>query len=265
VLSGRVVEYQGKTYHAGCYETAGPRCGVCAGTLRGSFVTLGEGFTYHRECFEATPRCEGCGLPAAGARGQASRWPDGRVTCEVCRKEAVTDPATAALVCEDARSALAGTLGLEVRVPTPVVLVAKPALLGLAGELAHPNLKALTVVEEEVVPGAVRGPRSYRINVLSGLPRGALIGVLGHEVFHVLQSEASNRERDPALREGSANYAQLRILEGRKDVQRARFLEQDKDPIYGEGLRRFERLVKERGEREAIDLGLRAAAFPEGF
>ncbi|MEZ0230632.1 MAG: hypothetical protein ACAI25_18570, partial [Planctomycetota bacterium] len=157
-------------------EKAEPRCGVCAGRVQGSYVTLGEGFDYHSKCWEATPRCEGCGFPAGGPRGPAARWRDGRITCVTCKGEAVLDAGEAKRVLEEARAVMKAQLGLDLgRIEVPIKLVTKQELIIAAEELGQPAIKALTVVREES-PGhdGARGARTYKILALFGLPRPAL-------------------------------------------------------------------------------------------
>ncbi len=266
-IERRYIELDGKKYHPDCYERVGPHCGVCQKSVQGSYVTLGDGLDYHPRCWETTPRCEGCGLAAGGLRGPAARWRDGRVTCTVCKAEAVVELADARRVLADARALVKEHLGLDLgKIETPIELVGKPQLIAAAEELGQPAIKALTVVREEG-PGqdGVRGARTYKILALFGLPRPALVGILGHELFHVVQSEATPDERDAAFREGAANYVQVTLLRARGEHTRARLLERDTDPTYGEGLRRFERLVKAKGQQDALRIGIRSIAFPPGF
>jgi hypothetical protein len=266
-ITGREVEIGGRHYHPSCYDLGGARCAICGEVIHGSYVMLGEGFEYHTSCWDSAPRCEGCGLPAAGKRGPATRWKDGRVTCAVCRREAVLDAGDAAKVESEARSLVERELGLSFgKIEVPVKLVSRSELLAEAQDVGQPAIKALTVAREEApASDGTRGKRSYRIAVLYGLPRPLLVGILGHELFHVLQMESSSADRDPAFREGSANFVEVIVLRARGEETRARLLERDTDPIYGEGLRRFERLVAARGRAEALRLGVSSIAFPEGY
>jgi hypothetical protein len=265
-IEGPAVEWRRQGYHPACYDRVGPVCGVCRTVIHGRHVVLGRELAYHETCLESSPRCEGCGLPTEGERGGALRWDDGRITCRTCRLDAAVDSSDARQACLAARSSLRQLLGLDLgSIDTPVTLVSKPELLARAGALAHPALKALTECDEQIPGDGTRGERHYRIYVLSGLPRAGLVGVLSHELFHVLQSEATAHGSEPPLREGAANYVQVRVLRARGEELRARLLEEDRDPVYGDGLRRIERLAGEKGESAAIQAGLRAARFPEGY
>lgn len=265
-VRGEAIEWRSKTYHPACYERVGPHCGVCRKLIYGRHVVLAATLAYHDECLALAPRCESCGLPAAGERGDGGRWEDGRVTCRLCRSEAVLDAPDARQVCLGARNRLRELLGLDLgSVETPVVLASSHELAKRAGSLAHEGLKALTEVEERGGGDGARGERRYRIFVLYGLSRAGMRGVLAHELVHVLQAEATAAALEPALREGAANFVQVRVLRAGGDEVRAKLLEEDKDPVYGEGLRRFERLARDRGERAALEVGLRGPAFPGGY
>jgi hypothetical protein len=262
------VEFDGRPYHPACFERAGPRCGVCGEALTGRrVVAFGPGLDYHESCFTSALRCEVCGFPAVGDRGPAATLADGRRTCAECARTAVNDAAKAQSALGEARALLASELGLEVgSIQVPVALVSRSKLLEQAAEVGEPAIQALTVAREEAPSGdGARGVRGYRIVALYGIPRRALVAILGHELFHVLQVEASPAERDAAFREGSANYIQVVLLRAQGEEPRARLLESVSDSTYGKGLRRFEQLVRARGRTEGLSLGLRAVAFPEGF
>jgi hypothetical protein len=268
-LAASRVEFDGRPYHAACFERAGPRCGVCAEALSPAsrVVAFGPGHDYHESCFTSALRCEVCGFPAVGERGPATTLADGRRTCAECARTAVNDSAKAQTALVEARSLLASELGLELgSIQVPVALVSRQKLLEQAAEVGEPAIQALTVAREDAPSGdGARGPRGYRIAALHGIPRHALVAILGHELYHVLQCEASPAERDAAFREGAANYVQVVLLRAQGEEPRARLLESVSDATYGKGLRRFEQLVRARGRAEALSLGIHAVAFPEGF
>ncbi len=240
------------------------RCAICGALLDARPVDLGPGFAYHTSCWDRAILCDGCGLPVTGT---VSRWKDGRITCAACRRDAILEPADARRLVDEARALLRKTVGLDARgIEVPVKLVGRPELLADAREVSGPAVKAFTGVTEDAPSSdGSRGARRYRIVALYGLPRAELIAILGHELFHVLQVERSGAERDPAFREGAATYVQVILLRALGQDVEARLLEKETNPTYGEGLRRFEALVKARGEREALELGLRSVAFPRGF
>lgn len=263
---GPAVDWHGILYHKTCYDEVAPRCGICGKPLVGRIVRVGSGPRYHEACFNSHPRCDACGGSVAAARGSPVRWGDGRISCADCARDAVTKDDDAAAILEEVRGQLAKQLGVELGATRiPIHLVQRPRLLELAGpELADPNLKAFTQVEERWDNGVAS--RSFEIFALHGLPRGALYGVLAHELFHVAQARSgAPSDTDPALREGSANWVQWALLVSRGDEVRARLLWDDDDPIYGVGFRRFSKLASDRGDSEALAVGLASRRFPTGY
>ena len=71
-------------------------------------------------------------------------------------------------------------------------------------------------------------------------------------------------QRD-AFREGAAQYVQHEVLQQLGERAWARRVADDRDPVYGDGLRRFRALVLSEGERQALELAARAEDFPPGF
>jgi hypothetical protein len=265
-VTGPAVEWRGTLYHRACYEEVAPRCPICHQPLVGRVVRVGSGPRYHEACFNAHPRCDACGGSVAAAAGDPVKWSDGRVSCADCARTAVTKDADAAAVLDEVRADLARVLGVALGPSVvPIRLVGRPRLLELAGpDLADPNLKAFTQVEERS-DGDVT-TRAFEVFALVGLPRAGLYGVVAHELFHVAQARSgAPSDTDPALREGSANWVQWRLLSVRGEEARAKLLWDDDDPVYGGGFRRFAKLAADRGERDALTTGLSARRFPSGY
>lgn len=208
------------------------------------------------------PVCEACGGSAAGGK----TWADGRRACSDCAAAAVVLPSEAGRARATALEALQQLFRIDLsRVACRVTLLDRPELLRLAGDVAHSELRAFTEVED-IYQGNELVLREQRIFLLRGLPREEAIAVLAHELFHVWQvRNGGGKGATPAWREGSAQWVQLRVFESRGAKRWAERLRADPDPVYGEGLRRFEKLVKARGEAEALRLAATTTGFPAGF
>jgi Protein DA1 len=200
--------------------------------------------------------CPYCGIAMTPDRGPLSHTSDGMLICATCTDEGVHDQATALAAFEEARGLVSSNLGLDLGpVQVPVKLVSKQELKAQAPD-SGPGIEGLTTH---------RGRGLDAILILDGLPRRTMVQVLVHELFHVFQREASNEKVETSFREGAANFAAATVLRALHDEGRLALLERNPDPVYGEGYRRFERLAASLGQERAVELGLRATGFPEGF
>lgn len=205
-------------------------------------------------------RCHAC-ADLAGRRG--ARLADGRVSCAPCFEEAVVDEREARRAMHEAARALAARTVIDLSARDAAVeleLADLPRLLARAGDQAHPDVRALTRVGASTTDRA----RPFTIVVLRGLPRAYLVGALAHELVHVWQVLEGEAAAEPPLREGAALWAQREVLRAHGGERFVPALEQDPDPVYGGGLRRFSALVEAVGASEALRRSVRGS-FPPGY
>jgi hypothetical protein len=93
--------------------------------------------------------------------------------------------------------------------------------------------------------------RQIDIYLLYGMPRVEMIGTLAHELTHVWQFLSGRLKNDPALSEGSCNFAAYWVLKQMAPGKEADFIIEsmlrDDNEIYGEGFRRVKRYVEQNG------------------
>ncbi|MDF1664973.1 MAG: hypothetical protein P1V97_24640 [Planctomycetota bacterium] len=241
-IDGSYVVYNKKQFHKECYLRVAPRCGICQRSIFGSATTLGERYNYHTPCFSRSPRCDACSLPTEGSRGGVTKLSDGRKHCGECQGTAINTLNDARSLFSTALLELHRNLDIDLRsVPIELKLADRASMSKLA-DFKAPIVKGFTVAERKDVKIGGRfyqGPWKITIWVLKSLPREAVIGVMVHELFHVWQVQNCPTQ-SPPLREGSANYAQWRVLKKRQQMLWAALIEMDPDPVYGGGFRRFQ-------------------------
>ena len=100
--------------------------------------------------------------------------------------------------------------------------------------------------------------------VVSGRPRGLLMGDLAHELAHAWQSTNSPLQ-DRKIKEGFAMWCQYKTLVslGREDM--ARQYARLKDPDYGGGLRMFLKIEEEKGLAGVIEFARTIKKVPDRF
>jgi hypothetical protein len=242
-IAGKYVIYEAQSYHRPCYFKVAPRCGICRLALLGSVTVLGDKHAYHPKCFQASHRCDACSLPCKGKRGGRIDIADGRIHCRQCDSTSIRTLSRARSALATAMLDLSRELGIDLRsTPIELKLQDRHSLARLA-QVPSPMVKGFTEARRKdiTVAGRLhRGPWKFKILALHSLPQEAMIGVMAHELFHVWQV-LNCPDQTPQLREGSANYAQWRVLRRRQQWLWAELIEKDPDPVYGDGFRRFRR------------------------
>lgn len=268
-LVGSYLLVDGESYHRGCYEQVGPRCGICERALMGRITLVGPGPGYHDACFQRSTRCDACSLPVQGARGGRRVLEDGRIQCRICADSAVLDHAVASAAFEEARAELEAVLGLDLDELAIKLEVVDRFEIARVARSDKPNIKGFARgVRQDSLRDGVREKGEWRITIwaLYGLPREAFLGVLVHELFHAWHMACGPEElEDEAWREGAANYAQWRVMRRRSQGLWCLLLEQDPDPAYGEGFRRFRRWAEARSPDERNRALAFLAGFPKGY
>ena len=243
-------------------------CGHCGKPITGKYVKDYWGNAYHAGHLREALRCFYCGrLISKGLTGGGKTYPDGRVICTLCLKSAVDNTAAAVPILKDIRSRLE-RYGIIVKGTfAETHLLNRGGLAKISGRRAARSEEAgFTKLEKKTVNGRLAS-FSMQIFILKGLPETHYIATAAHELMHVWQHLYAVPENDPALREGSCNYAAYLILRelaggsGRAGNAEAvrKFGTADeagyiiesffstRDRVYGKGFLKVYQLVKDRG------------------
>jgi hypothetical protein len=180
-------------------------------------------------------------------------------------KSAVDDPAATGPILKDVRSRLE-RYGITVKGNfAETHLLDRGGLAKISGRRAARSEEAgFTKLEKKTVNGRLAS-FSMQIFILKGLPETHFIATAAHELMHVWQHLFAVPNNDPALREGSCNYAAYLILRelsggsGRKPgrTDEANYIIESffstRDRVYGKGFLKVYQLVKDRGIRGWLD------------
>ncbi len=241
-------------------ETLAITCIHCGKPITGKYVKDYWGNVYHAGHLRQALRCFYCGrLISKGLTGGGKTYRDGRIICGLCMKSAIDDPAATGPILEDVRSRLK-RYGITVKGNfAETHLLDRGGLAKVSGRRAARSEEAgFTKLEKKTVNGRLAS-FSMQIFILKGLPETHFIATAAHELMHVWQHLFAVPNNDPALREGSCNYAAYLILRelsgetarkpGRSDE--ANYIIETffniKDRIYGKGFLKVYQLVKNRG------------------
>ncbi len=243
-----------------CLEKTLPKCALCGKPF--SFGMLfsnngKDGPVYCAEC-AAKPKCFACTLP-----NDCEKLSDGRYICRNCKASAVFNEEQALQIFNDVRKRLYEELGystqhnIEFYATDAKNLEAKSKNYSPGQELGLYvcnftintvtktkvgwNLKAEEKTEE------YKSNEKFSVYVLYGLPRKKLIEVCGHELAHDWMQENFPKTQDIKLKEGWAEYIATRINDLYEQSEMNKRMEENKDPVYGDGYRMVKDFVKQNG------------------
>jgi len=140
--------------------------------------------------------------------------------------------------------------GIEIDIDDiPVYLVDRNEMAQLReDEEGDPH--GFTYLEQTTTIGGLILERKFNIYMLTGTPRMFFIATMAHELMHVWLHENAPKDIDPALCEGSCNYASYLTMgdySGTDTDYIKTTLQENPDPIYGDGFRRVAEFVDEHG------------------
>ncbi len=231
-------------------RTVLPKCDVCREPIAGRYHLIctdaGEK-KFCTRCFQL-PHCFACGIPCRNARS----YPDGRVACADCSRDAVFSRTEAESLMRTVRAQLDRMLRPVYSCPIRLKLVELPEFERIMGTKPQNGLQL----------GLFHSIRHYRsrdggspelvqtecsIYVLKGLSRYRFIEVIAHELAHHWQKHNFPDIRDVRIYEGFAEYMASRIntLQGRDAMNRRMF--QNPDPVYGRGYRDIRKIATDQG------------------
>jgi hypothetical protein len=174
--------------------------------------------------------------------------PDDRRICPRCHQTAVYDPGQAQALFEQVAHIITEQLGLGLNVGTEFTLVDHQHLQRLATEAPTSSQDD----PSKVIGLFARKGRKRVMYLLYGLPRILFIQVVAHEWGH-----AWHRENCPLLNsllicEGFAEWVAYKTMHTLGATKKAALMEQ-RDGLYGEGLRKMLAVERQRGVTGVLD------------
>ncbi len=266
---GPYLPRKGRAYHQDCYHRRFTRpCDLCATPLVGAYLTDIWGHAFCQEHGPQVPRCFSCSrLICNRITGGGKSLSDGRQICHICYDSAVIQR-------EDGLNSFArvkremSLLGLDLRSAHPpfrMVTGEELARLSRPRQPAHPAMgMTLTKITRQGKREVSRHLRE--IVILYCLPKIHFETVAAHELCHAWLFCNHFPTLPPMLEEGLCTYCELLWLEkSRHDeaAPRRRMILENRDPIYGDGVRAVAQAAKGRSLLELMGFVRRHGQLPK--
>jgi len=249
-VQGDQMKAGSEIYHPSCFT-----CLVCDRPfMDGQAIRRDEwGGMVHGEHFRQAHSCGSCGrLISPKTIRPEQIFPDKRVSCLPCLKEAVRDVTQLQAVSRRVRMGLS-----ELGLPSPTgplsMKMVSQDTLNREIERAHGrgSLRGLTLTTFRTITGGPNAGTTFthEVWVLSGLPVAECVSVLAHEFGHVWLNENYIDASPPAV-EGFCNllsmHALLKDTSKLADVLRKN-LQMSDDYVYGRGFREMNKRLEKLG------------------
>jgi len=267
-ITGQYISFENKLYHDDCYSNHVAKvCSVCGEIINEEYFIDFWGNEYHSYHKDRMPMCDYCGrLICDKLTGGGVQYGDGRHICNLCRRETIDDIDVASNIMTE-MSVILKRYGIEVS-PKKInlQLVDKNRLKELSS-INEEDQAGLTKYEYKSLAG-IKTAESFNIYILYGMPELDFRTTMAHELMHVWLYNEASLEMDPALTEGSCNYASYLFLldgRGRKAEYILQVMEENPNLFYGEGYRRVKKYVSRVGVEEWLEFLKSNKNFPSGY
>lgn len=244
-------------YHIPCYEqNKCPKCDVCLQPIRGKYLIDPWGqYSHLVHQRQRIQQCHCCSrVIGAKTSNGGIQYGDGRIICGICKITEITDSQqikhAKGLVIEQLMA-----VGLDYIPNYIAVSLADRRLLNTRlGVHQKTNSYGFTKTLKKEHP--TLGPiMEHSIFILYGLPRLFFLGVLAHELLHVWLNERQIKLPEKEM-EGFCNLGTYAIYQQNGTPLANLLLERlqnDPDPIYGDGFRKMQKRLLKKGWAQVID------------
>lgn len=248
-IEGQFNSRDGKYYHPDCYlDKHVPKCDVCAEPLIGKFYIDLYGNRYHESHDRHFKECDNCSrLISPNLTRGGKTYSDGRNICNICFENAVTSEALYRSLLTNVMNRLRG-FGLKLEaVDVNIQGVNRDQLKQIAGSAYSDNMRGFSKIATETTRrGNYETSKSeYSVFVLNMIPYEYIETTIAHELMHIWLFQNTHNEHEAELEEGSCNYVAYlfaKTLNTKTAQDIVKQLENEPDPVYGDGFRKVKKV-----------------------
>ena len=264
---GEFFEHKGKAYCADDYhELFSPRCAVCGAAMRGEYAVNGWGEQYCTRHERDLARCYSCARPISPRlTGGGATYRDGRSQCNICRRTSVDSLAHGEAMLSWVNASLARA-GIDLRdASTPLRLSDADELRQKATQAHATDPSGVACTRLWTQNGREVRREVEEIAILHGLPQWHFEAVAAHELGHAWLFLNRFPPLPPPIEEGICElceYLWLREQDSPEAIWLLKAMDENPDPIYGEGYRAVRQALEGRTLQELMEYIWRQGKLP---
>ncbi len=248
VISGRYAKNGAKNYCQKCYEQYYiPRCCVCEKSIKGEGLGVsGSPYVFCRQCYDRYEHCRSCGIPVKDQYNSERNFP----LCSTCSTGTVVAYNELKNIFQRVKQSAYRAVGLELKFDEKrLFLVNSQRLLKLTESIKSSVNEPLGVCQPEYVFGFLIRQTIY---IQNGMPAEMVFDTLSHEYAHAWRNANAKPEPELSFEEGFCEWVAYKNLLDAGFKERALRKLENKDPVYGGGLRKMLDLEKRLGGTDAV-------------
>lgn len=248
-IEGSFVDSEKGKFHKSCYnENIVEKCAVCNNSLIGEYVVDIHNMKYHKDHKDNLPICSNCNriISSRTTKGGV-KLEDDRSLCSLCFNSRLKTK-TEYLDLLNKSIYKLSILGLKIdKKGISIEPVNKTQLNKVSDNSINSNTKGFCQSNykfKEVNGKKEKLDQSHKIFVLDRLPEKYTESIIVHELMHVWFHQNNTKKLPSKIVEGACNYMSYVYLKGEVDTKSKEvvlLLENDPDPVYGEGFRDIKR------------------------
>jgi hypothetical protein len=253
--------HNGAPFHSQCYSRLiAQHCAYCGKALMGKYLIDHWGTQYCPEHQRQYPSCAFCGRLVPDQPRSS-----GEVSCSVCRLSAVETITEARPLFSLVKRWISNQSLSYHNLPLTLELCDQRRLAELLNNRGQTHSRGATTSSTYTQDGRVLSTQINGIAVLQGLPAVLFQGVTTHELGHVWLIVHAVQNLPGWAEEGFCEYlshryyVDLNTPEGR---YHAICIEENPDPVYGEGFRRVRSLANTLGFSRFLEILRTTKKFP---
>ena len=252
IIDGKYLLVENKKYCLTCYDLyIIPKCYVCGAKMpKGGLSSSGLPFIFCKSCYEKYNHCRSCGIPVKKASNNEINFP----LCANCNFNTIYSDLQVQNIFAKVRGTAQKTLGMSIKFDDKrIYLKSSAELKQIASALNLSTKEPLGLCNPEYLFNLLFRQTIY---IQRGMTDEMAFDTLAHEFAHawknIHKNPSGKNEGELSFEEGFCEWVSYKCLLSAGYTERAKRKLENKDNIYGNGLRKMLKLEKQLGGKDKL-------------